>query len=136
VQEALRLLRHRDRSIAQVDRELEKRGVDDADRAEALATLERTGIVDDGRYAERRAATLAERGAGDALISHDLTAAGVALELVEAALAALEDELDRARRIAARRGVSPKTARYLAGKGFSNDVVREIVARSGDEALG
>jgi regulatory protein len=136
VQAALRLLRHRDRSAAQVDRELEARGIPCNAREEALATLGRTGIVDDSRFAERRAATLAERGAGDALIAHDLTAAGIEPDLVGTAVAALEDEQDRARRIVERRGASPKTARYLAGKGFSNDVVQAVVARAGDDALG
>jgi regulatory protein len=136
VQAALRLLRHRDRSLAQVDRALRARGVEDSVRADALATLTRTGLVDDDRFAERRAAMLAGRGAGDALIAHDLKAAGVPPDVIDDAVAALEDEHARARRIVRRRGASPKTARYLAGKGFSEDVVREVVARAGDDALG
>jgi SOS response regulatory protein OraA/RecX len=136
VQAALRLLRHRDRSVAQVDRELQARGFEDDARAEALATLGRTGIVDDTRFAELRATTLAERGAGNALIAHDLTGAGIAPDAVDGAIAALESEQERARRAVQRRGATPKTARYLAGKGFSEDVVREVVARAGDEALG
>ena len=43
---------------------------------------------------------------------------------------------ERAQRIVGRRGASAKTARYLAGKGFSDDVVRDVVARERDEALG
>jgi regulatory protein len=136
VQAALRLLRHRDRSAAQIDGELEARGVGEQARSEALETLRRTGLLDDGRFAERRAAALAEHGAGDALIAYDLTAAGVEPPVVDSALAALEDEPERARRLVARRGASPKTARYLAGKGFADDVIREVVARAGDEALG
>jgi SOS response regulatory protein OraA/RecX len=136
VQAALRLLRHRDRSVVQVDRELQARGVEDGARANALATLTRTGIVDDDRFAERRAATLAERGAGNALIAHDLSAAGIARDAVDEAIATLESEHARARRIVERRGGNSKTARYLAGKGFSEDVVREVIARAGDEALG
>jgi SOS response regulatory protein OraA/RecX len=136
VQAALRLLRHRDRSGAQLDRALGSRGFSEGTRATALATLERTGLVDDDGFAQRRAAALAERGAGNALIRHDLGRAGLADEVVEAAVAALEDELTRAGRIVERRGASQKTSRYLAGKGFSDDVVREIVARAGDEAIG
>jgi regulatory protein len=136
VQAALRLLRHRDRSSAEIDRELEARGVGEDERVQALATLRRTGIVEDARFAERRAATLAERGAGDALITHDLSAAGIEPDLVEAAVAGLPDEHDRARRIVLRRGATPKTVRYLAQKGFMDDVVREAVARAGDEAIG
>ena len=136
VQTALRLLRHRDRSVAQLMRELESRGVDATAREQVIETLARTGLVDDVRFAERRAATLAQRGAGDALISHDLTAAGISADITEAALASLESEHERAARVVERRGASPKTARYLAGKGFSYDVAHTAVARAGDEALG
>ena len=62
---------------AQIDEHLEERGFDEDERREALATLARTGLVDDRRFAEPRAAALAGRGAGDALIRHDLRGAGV-----------------------------------------------------------
>jgi hypothetical protein len=35
-----------------------------------------------------------------------------------------------------RRGASAKTARYLAAKGFSDDVIHAVVALARDEALG
>jgi regulatory protein len=136
VQAAVRLLRHRDRSIAQLDRELEARGVGADVRADALETLSRTGLVDDARFAGSRARSLSERGAGDRLVRHDLTGAGVAFDVVEGAIADLEPEGERAARIVARRGSSTKTARYLAAKGFSDDLISAIVARAGDEALG
>ncbi|HJR95653.1 MAG TPA: regulatory protein RecX [Gaiellaceae bacterium] len=136
VEAALRLLRHRDRSAAQIEQELESRNFGADSRADALETLTRTGLVDDTRFADRRAATLAARGAGDAFIRHDLDAAGVAPDVVEDALDSLEGEHERARRVVERRGASPKTARYLAGKGFSTDVVHDAIARAGDEPLG
>ena len=134
VETALRALRHRDRSAAQIDGYLEARGVSEHDRSEALATLSRTGLVDDRRFADTRAAGLAGRGAGDAFIRHDLRLAGVDDDVIEHALTALEDERERAERIVARRGVGLKTARYLAGKGFSEDVVHAVVARARDDA--
>jgi regulatory protein len=136
VQAALRLLRHRERSAAQVERELASRGLEASAREEALETLSRTGLVDDARYAESRARTLAERGAGDALIRHDLAAAGVGEEHMGLALGALEPESERAARIVARRGAGAKTARYLAGKGFSEDVVHAVIARAREAELG
>jgi regulatory protein len=136
VERALRLLRHRDRSRAQIEGELEARGVEEPAREAALATLERTGLVDDRRFAEHRARTLAERGAADALIRHDLVGAGLDRDVVADALSLLEPEAERAGRIVERRGSSPKTARYLAGKGFPDEIVRAIIARAGDEALG
>jgi regulatory protein len=136
VQTALRLLRHRDRSVSQLSRELEARGVEADVRAEALATLSRTGLVDDARFACSRARALAERGAGDRLVRHDLAAAGLATDVIEEAVGALDPESERAARIVARRGPGAKTARYLAAKGFSDDLASAIVARGEDEALG
>jgi regulatory protein len=96
----------------------------------------RTALVDDRRYANSRASALADRGAGDERIRHELLFAGVDPETAEAAIESLESETKRAERIVARRGASPKTARYLAGKGFSDDVVCAAVAHARDEPLG
>jgi SOS response regulatory protein OraA/RecX len=96
----------------------------------------RIALVDDRRFATSRASTLADRGAGDARIRHELAFAGVDADIAEAAIASLESETERAERIVARRGASAKTARYLAGKGFSDDVVHAAVAHARDEPLG
>jgi regulatory protein len=136
LEQALRALRHRDRSTSQVDRYLAERGVESDERVEILQTLARTSLVDDRRFAETRASSLAERGAGDARIRHELVHAGLDRDLIDDVLEALPAELERAERIVARRGSSPKTLRYLAGKGFSEEVVRAVVARSQDEPLG
>ncbi len=136
LEQALRALRHRERSQAELDRYLEARGVGESERRSVLETLVRTGVVDDRRYAELRASSLASRGAGDALIRHELIRAGVQRGVVEDAVATLAGELARAELIVARRGVSAKTARHLAGKGFAEDVVHAVVANSQDEAIG
>jgi regulatory protein len=136
LEQALRALRHRDRSTSQVDRYLAERGVESDERVEILQTLARTSLVDDRRFAETRASSLAERGAGDARIRHELVHAGLDRDLIDDVLEALPAELERAERIVARRGSSPKTLRYLAGKGFSEEVVRAVVARSQEEPLG
>ncbi len=104
VETALRALRFRDRTTAELDARLEQRGVGEAEREQALETLERIGYVDDERFARGRAERLAERGSGDALIRDDLERRGVAAEIVEAALAELEPERSRAARIVERRG--------------------------------
>lgn len=128
VETALRALRFRDRTSAELDARLERRGVEAEERARALETLERVGYVDDARVARTRAESLAARHAGDELIRHDLDARGVAAEHVEAALAALEPERERAARVLARRGTGPATARYLASRGFGEDAVAAAVA--------
>jgi regulatory protein len=136
LEQALRTLRLRERSAAEVDRQLATRGVEEPDRRQALETLARTGLVDDRRYAELRASSLAERGAGDQLVRYELERAGVATDLVDEAIATLPRELERAAGIVARRGASARTARHLAGKGFAEDVIRAVIALSQDEPLG
>jgi regulatory protein len=135
VEQALRALRHRERTVGQVDAHLAERGFGEHEREAAIETLARTGLVDDRRFAESRAATLARKGAGDALIQHDLDAAGVDREIVEDVLATLDDEATRARQVVERRGASARTVRYLVAKGFPVDVARTVVAESMAEAL-
>ena len=79
-----------------------------------------------------RAEQLAERGSGDALIRDDLERRGVAAELVERALDALEPERERAARIAARarrRAARPRATWPRAGSARTRS--RPIVARGG-----
>jgi SOS response regulatory protein OraA/RecX len=136
VELALRALRHRERSSRQIENHLAERGMDEHDRAAAIEMLRRTGLVDDRRFADARAVALARKGAGDALIRHDLGAAGVDRETVEAAVACLDDETSRARRVVERRGVGASTVRYLVGKGFPPDVAHGVVAEARADALG
>ena len=131
VEAAVRALRLRDRSAAELDERVRARGIEPDERREVLGTLERSGYVDDVRYAETRAATLAERGSGDALIRDDLERRGIAVETIAAAVASLEPERERAERIVRHRGATAKTARYLAAKGFDEEVAMAAVAREG-----
>jgi SOS response regulatory protein OraA/RecX len=94
------------------------RAVPPSAAAEALETLTKAGIVEDGRFARTRAEALAGRGFGDEAIRHDLEAQGVAGEVIQEALEALTPEEGRARAIVERLGPGARTARYLAGKGF------------------
>ena len=121
-------LARRDLSRRRVAERLDGR-VPPAAAAEALETLTRAGVVDDARFARTRAEALAGRGYGDLAIRHDLEAQGVAGEAVQEALDALAPERERARRVVARRGAGPGTARYLAGKGFGEEVL-ELAAGS------
>lgn len=136
LEQALRALRHRDRTATEIDRFLESRGIGDAERQDVVDRLVRTALVDDRRYAFSRALALAEHGSGDERIRHELSFAGVEPGIVDEAIGSLASETERAERIVARRGTSAKTARYLAGKGFSDDVVHAVVARARDEPLG
>lgn len=107
---AVRALRHRDLSR----RALEAR-IESPARAEALEALERSGILDDRRAAAGRASALAGRGWGDEAIRYRLEGEGFAGEPLEAALAALEPEQERARALVAK----GRSERWLAGRGFA-----------------
>ena len=59
---AARALRQRSFSARGIDERLRHRGVAPAQRARTVETLQRTGLVDDERFATSRAVSLAERG--------------------------------------------------------------------------
>jgi SOS response regulatory protein OraA/RecX len=126
---ALRALRHRDLSERRLDERLARAGVPPTERARVLGTLERSAYVDDARFAASRARALAARSYGDAAIRDALEHEGIAEEALEAALAELEPELERAAAVVARRGAGPATARYLARRGFDDEVVESAVAQ-------
>jgi len=83
----------------------------------------RVGALDDVRLAEARATALAERGFGDAAIAFKLEQDGIEPEASAAALTALKPERERAASLAARRGASARTARWLAARGFAPESV-------------
>jgi SOS response regulatory protein OraA/RecX len=126
---AVRALRAHDRTAAELEERLERKGVPAAERQEALERLGRLGYLDDERVARARAEQLAARGSGDALVRADLERRGIAPEAIESALSGLEPERERADRIVAERGRTAKTARYLAARGFGEDAVAALVAR-------
>ena len=100
-------------------------------RRDTVEAAQRAGLVDDRRFAIQRAEQLASRGSGDLLIGDDLERQGVPPELVRLAIAALEPEAARADAIVAARGTSPKTARYLASRGFSEAALETDRCESG-----
>ena len=99
-----------------------------------LATLDRAGLVDDALLAESRAAALARRGYGDAAIRTDLRRRLVGAEAAGDAVAALDPELTRARRLLSGQDVTPALLRRLAGRGFSRDTLDEVASSFAQEA--
>jgi SOS response regulatory protein OraA/RecX len=128
-------LRHRDHTTATLARRLAARGFAPAERDQTLGILVRAGVVDDERFAHGRAAALARRGRGDLLIASDLERQGVPAELVESALASLEPEPERARRLLAVHGASRRTVRRLAASGFGEQTLEGLVAEVEDGAV-
>jgi regulatory protein len=124
----VRALTSRDRSEQSLRGVLARKGATSAERDETVAILRRHGALDDDRFARSRASRLAERGFGDAAIAFRLEQEGIAPEAVADALAPLEPEAKRAARLAAGRGRTEKTARWLAARGFDADSVEAALA--------
>jgi regulatory protein len=121
-------LARRDRSAAGLVAYLEQRGTPPDDAARAVEQLTEAGYVDDARFAVRRAEVLAERGHGDASIRFSLANEGVAPDEIEAALAQLTPERERAVG-ALRAAPAPLPAvRRLAAKGFAVDSIESALA--------
>jgi SOS response regulatory protein OraA/RecX len=133
---ALRALARHDRSRASLDARLAGAGVAAAERQHVLGRAERSGLVDDARFAATRAHQLAERGFGDLLVLADLERQGVDEHVARDAVVALDPEADRAARIIARRGATPQTLRYLASRGFGEEALEAFVADIESGALG
>jgi len=123
---ALRALRYGDYSRGRLEARLAMRGTRADTREDALATLEQAGLVDDARVAAGRASALASRGFGDAAIRLKLEAEGLGPEPVEEALAGLEAEPERARKLLSEQGGGAKTLRRLAARGFDPATLEEL----------
>ena len=130
---AVRALSRRDQSRKSLDMRLERAGVGDTVRAEVLQRAESGGLVDDARFAERRARQLAERGAGDLSIVDDLVRQGIEEAVARTAVSKLANEAERAAAVVERRGRSARTLRYLASRGFAEDSLEPLISdiRSG-----
>ena len=126
---ATRALARREHSAHGLRERLLRAGVTYTDADDALEELQRVGLLDDGRFAAERARVLSERGKGDAAIRLDLERAGVEAPEIEAAMAAVEPETERAARVVDRRGATVATARLLASRGFDEAVVEALVAQ-------
>ncbi len=135
---AVRSLRARPMSEQRLRERLQSRGVrPDAEEA-AVGTLTGAGYVDDGRLARCRAVALAERGWGDAAIEARLTGEGLKEPDVEAAVADLDPETERAGALVA--GLPPQKAwALLQRRGFDSETVESVLGGldvSGAEGLG
>ena len=125
---ATRALARREHSRRSLRERLLRARVSGQEADEVVEELLRLGLLDDGRFARERARVLAERGKGDQAIRFDLRREGVQDAEIEAALAVLDPERERAARLVVRRGATPATARLLASRGFDEDVVAALVA--------
>jgi SOS response regulatory protein OraA/RecX len=132
--QATRLLATSGRSRGEIEQRLSRTRHSEPAREEAVGALERAGVLDDSRLAESRAELLARRGYGDAAIRADLRRRLIPAEEAAVAVAALEAELPRIRRLIDGQAVTPALLRRLAGRGFSRDALEEIATAFAQEA--
>ena len=146
---ALRLLAQREQSVAELRRKLLRRALADREpAAESIAQsageveavlgwLRANQYVDEERFAESRVHARSARF-GNLRIRNELARHGVELAPeIRAGLAA--SEMDRATAVWQRKFGQPpadahaqaRQARFLAGRGFSSEVIRRLVRRSG-----
>lgn len=143
---AFRLLAYRPRSRKEIDRHLQKRGVDTASRDAVLMRLETNELVDDEAFAKywvenrERFAPRSHRALG-----HELRAKGVSMDIIRQVLEDV-DEYESAYRAAEARirkqgsldgsASSDGLQKYLGRRGFSYGVVRTAVNRLIEEGRG
>jgi SOS response regulatory protein OraA/RecX len=120
---ATRALARQDLSRARLRERLRASGVAPAEETRTLAVLETSGLVNDRRLAETRAAALAERGWGDDAIAYRLESQSLEPEDVRSALASLKPESTRAAALAAGTQDRRSTGLLLARRGFSPDSI-------------
>ncbi|MEA2275641.1 MAG: regulatory protein [Solirubrobacteraceae bacterium] len=142
---AYRYLGRRDRTVAEMRRHLEARGVEPTTVDEAVEDLGRQGYLDDARYAQRFAEDRRTIDAwGAERIERRLLAVGVAPELVEAALEERDgaEELEAAVAVLRRRlQAAPADDRardralgMLVRKGYDLDLAYDAVRAFGRDA--
>jgi regulatory protein len=140
---AVSLLAQREYSRQELTDKLAEQDVSPEELALALAQLEAKGLVDDARVVE----TLVNRRAGKLggmRLRQELQAKGVSPDLVAQAMTDLKgSELTRARavwqkkfgQLASSGAERNKQARFLASRGFSGEVVRQVVSGLVDDDL-
>lgn len=138
---ALVYVGHKPRTEHEVQQKLVSAGCDSDAVAHVVSTLRIQGYLDDAAYAERYvAARFRNRGLGPRRLRAELRHRGVAIELIDSAMAQLshKDIVDGASRLVQKRGPrllqepSPhlrmkKLMDYLRLRGYGADVARPVI---------
>jgi regulatory protein len=132
---ALALLARREYSRAELARRLAHHAETEAELDELLDALEQKRQLSDTRYAEARTRTMS-RKYGAARILHELKSKGIEGELAQRVVSETSvTEVERARVAWRKRFRAPggtreeraRQARFLQSRGFSFDVIREVL---------
>jgi regulatory protein len=137
---AVRLLARREHSTEELQRKLLERGYSDEDVAVVLEKLTSRRLLSNDRYAASRVRHRAQSGQGPVRIRAELRQQGVADEVIDREIAAVDLDWDRlAVEVRRRRfGSAPprsraeraKQARFLQYRGFSADQIRAALGGS------
>jgi len=127
---AIRLLNHRERSVAELTHRLTDRGYPLTTSEAVVSSLAAVGFVDDTRFAELWSRTRVAAGYGSRRIRRELAERGVEPDVAEASLAAAldgADEVQRARavvgnRVPHDRRERERALRRLISRGFDLSV--------------
>jgi regulatory protein len=133
LEHAKRLLAARERSEAQLRGALERKGYPAGEIERVIVTLKSLAFLDDRRAAEALARIALSAHQSRAAVARKLAALGVAESISEAAISQVAAEVDHhdeasARALLrARKLQGPKAARFLAGRGFDEALIRQLV---------
>jgi len=138
---ALRLLSMRDYSRRELQRKLAEHEVESGSLLRLLDQLEAQGLVNDERVLESLLHSRASRF-GSKRLQQDLLTKGLPAAAVSAAVSELQgSELARAKAVWQKRfGAAPgnlreraRQSRFLATRGFSGDIIRQVLGLPADE---
>jgi regulatory protein len=137
---AVKLLAGRPKSRARLEQSLLAKGHEPDEVREALERVTQLGYLDDRRYADSKARSALAEGKAPQAAVRKLESEGVPSALAEAAVAAAAEEaaydaLSAAKALVRKRRLTgAKAARFLASRGFPEDVVRAAVPGLADDA--
>jgi regulatory protein len=141
--QALRFLDYRPRSRAEVRKKLEKHAIPPEVIKDVFKRLERSGLVNDERFAQDWVKNRSEfRPRSRRALAYELHQRGLADSAIEKALEGINEEplayraaLKQARRYEGLpiRDFRNKLGSYLARRGFSYEIIKEVVTRVWDE---
>jgi regulatory protein len=141
--QALRFLDYRPRSRAEVRRNLEKHSIPPDVINDGFKRLERSGLVNDERFAQDWVKNRSEfRPRSRRALAYELQQRGLADSAIKKALEGINEEalayqaaIKQARRYETLpiRDFNNKLGSYLARRGFSYEIIKDIVAKVWDE---
>jgi regulatory protein len=141
--QALRFLDYRPRSRAEVRKNLEKHAFAPEVISDVFKRLERSGLVNDERFAQDWVTNRSEfRPRSRKALAYELRQRGLADNAIKKALEGINEEtlayqaaIKQARRYENLpiRDFRNKLGSYLARRGFSYEIIKEVVARVWDE---